>query len=186
MRVSFLVSLTLATTPCLAFAGDGDHHGGHGGHHGGHGGGHGGGGGGTGGGGGGGGGQPVATVAGAGQRLSFSFGGRIRLQGNKATGDFALVAHPLAPQGTTISVACRYKKFDQVTITGNSAVFRGMGKCTRLLNTGALESFDATNVFQIVDNPDGDAIDVNFVGPTGIAVPGGSLEFGDFTVTPAV
>jgi hypothetical protein len=169
----------------------GNHGGGHGGgNHGGGGGGNGGGGGGNGGGGNGGGGgggssQPTARVEGAGQRLSFSFGGNIQLRNGLAKGEFALVAHPSAPQGTTLSVACGYKLFTDVTITGHTATFTGRGLCARILTSGQLEHFAATNTFQIVDNPTGgDQIDVNFEGTGGIAVPGGALEFGNFTVTP--
>lgn len=176
MRIAVLLALVLASTPLPAQATGGGHHGG--GHHG-HGHGHGGGGG------GGGGGGPTASVTGAGQRQAFSFGGSVRLAGNKATGEFVLVAHPLSPASTTVSVACRYRKFNQVSITGTTATFRGMGKCSRLLTSGEIENFEAVNVFQIVDNPAGDQIDVNFEGASGLAIPAGALDFGDFTVTPA-
>lgn len=138
------------------------------------------------GGGGGGGGNhpPESRVEGSGQRLHFSFGGSVRLKGNKAKGSFVLVIHPLAPQGTTLTVACKYKKFSQVTITAESATFRAEGRCERLLRDGNLEHFDAINVVQIVDGDQADSIDINFVGPTGVAVPGGTLDFGGFTLTP--
>ncbi len=134
-------------------------------------------------GGGGAGGQPVARVEGSGQRLHFSFGGSVRLVGNQASGKFVLVIHPLAPQGNTLTVACKYNKFSEVTITPTAAMFRAEGKCERLLVTGALEPFDAINVFQIVHGDQIDSIDVNFVGPTGVAVPAGALDFGNFTLT---
>jgi hypothetical protein len=154
-----------------ASAGDqGGHHGGQGNHPGG---------------GGGGGGAPEARIDGSGQRLHFTFGGSVRLRGNKAKGRFVLLVHPLAPQGNTLAVACRYTKFSEVTITAESASFRGAGKCERLLTDGTLEVVDAVNVFQIVNGTTTDSIDVNFVGATGVAVPGGALEFGDFSFTPA-
>jgi hypothetical protein len=189
-----LVSVLVSAHTPFAFAGD--HDGGHkgkggkggkGGHHGGnHGGNHGGdhGGGSGGGGGGGGADAPEARIHGAGQRLHFSFGGNVRLRDGKAKGEFALVVHPPAPQGTTLSVACGYKLFTAVTITGNTATFTAHGLCARMFTDGRLEHFVATNTFQIVDNSTGDQIDVNFSGPTGIAVPAGALSFGDFTVTP--
>lgn len=170
---SIVLAIALACTPfTFAFAHGGGHGKGKGGHHDDH-------------GGGGGGGGPTATLSGAGQRLTFSFGGNIQLRDGKAKGEFALVAHPIAPQGTTLNVACHYRVFSDVTIVGHTATFTGKGKCQRILTSGELEHFNATNVFQIVDNPGGDAIDVNFVGGSGIAVPAGALEFGDFTVTPA-
>lgn len=169
LTLSPMASARAATT-----AGDGHNHGGHG--HGNHGGGGGGGGGGNG---------PEARLTGAGQRLHFSFGGDIRLRNNKARGKFVLVVHPLAPQGTTVVVACKFSKFSNASITGATATFRGQGKCERLSTDGSLESFEAVNDFQIVNGETTDSIDVNFVGPTGVAVPGGTLDFGGFTLTPA-
>ncbi|MBC8069264.1 MAG: hypothetical protein IAG13_13090 [Deltaproteobacteria bacterium] len=174
-----LVSVLVSAHTPIAFAGDHDGggkggkggKGGHGGHN-------------HGGGGGGGSKGPVASIVGAGQRLHFTFGGNVKLRDGKAKGEFALVVHPIAPQGTTLSVACGYKLFTDVTITGNTATFTGHGLCARILTDGSLEHFVAKNIFQIVDNSAGDQIDVNFVGPTGIAVPAGELAFGNFTVTP--
>jgi len=140
----------------------------------------------NGGGGGGGANQQEATVEGAGQRLHFSFGGSVKLKGNKARGQFVLVVHPLAPQGSTLAVACKYNKFTEVTITAASATFRAEGRCERLLTNGTFEPFDAINVFQIVNGDTTDSIDVNFVGPTGVAVPGGALDFGNFNLAPIV
>jgi hypothetical protein len=128
--------------------------------------------------------QPEATIEGAGQRLHFSFGGSVKLKGNKARGQFVLVAHPLAPQGNTLTIACKYKKFSEVVITAGSATFRAEGKCERLLSNGTFEPFDAINVFQLVNGDTTDSIDVNFVGGSGIAVPGGALEFGNFNFDP--
>jgi len=174
MRIRpFVLATLLASAPLSIALAHGGGHGGHhkGGHH------HGGGGGGNNG--------PTATVSGAGQRQAFSFGGKVKLKDGKAKGEFALVAHPLAPQGTTVSVACGYKLFTGVTITGNTATFTARGKCARILTSGEIETFAAINTFQIVDNAAGDQIDVNFEGPSGIAVPAGALDFGDFAVAPA-
>lgn len=168
--VMLATALTLSPMgSAIASTGGGHNHGG--GHHG-HGHGH------------GGGAQPEARIEGAGQRLHFSFGGDIRLRGNKARGKFVLMVHPLAPQGTTVAVACKFTTFSNAVVTAASATFRGEGKCERLLTSGALESFDAVNDFQIVNGDTVDSIDVNFVGPTGVAVPGGTLDFGGFTLTP--
>ncbi len=136
------------------------------------------------GGGGGGGQNGEARIEGAGQRLHFSFGGRIRVKQNKAKGKFSIVAHPLAPQGTTVVVACRYNKFSEVVISAASATFRAEGKCQRLLTSGVLENFDVVNNIQIVNGTPNDSIDANFVGATGISIPGGAMDFGGFTLTP--
>lgn len=176
-----LLAVALAFSPIAAAnaaAGNGPNHG-HGNSGNGNGHGHGGGGG------GGGGGGPEAMIEGAGQRLHFSFGGRIRLRGDKATGNFGVVVHPLSPQGVTVVVACKYTQFSNVTISATSATFRGEGRCERLLSNGTFESLPAVNDFQIVNGDPNDSIDVNFVGETGIAVPGGALDYGNFTLRPA-
>jgi hypothetical protein len=169
---SILLATALVCSPSLAFA-----HGGHGKgkdhHHGG------------GGGGGGGDDGPAATVKGAGQRLTFTFGGELTVKNGKAHGEFALVAHPIAPGGNTLNASCHYKMFSDVTIAGDTATFTAKGKCRRIMTDGEIESVEATNTFQIVDRPSGDAISVSFVGSGGIAVPSGALEFGGFTITPA-
>jgi hypothetical protein len=176
ITLSLAAALLVSPVASARASAGGNHHGGHGGGHHGHGHGHGGGGGGN---------QPEATVQGAGQRLHFSFGGAVKLKGDKARGQFVLVVHPLAPQGNTLAVACKYNKFSQVVISATQATFRGEGRCERLLANGTFEPFDAVNVFQIVNGTEGpDSIDVNFVGPTGVAVPGGTLDFGDFNFDP--
>lgn len=172
-----LLAVALAFSPVAATnAAAGDHPGANHGH-----------GNGPGGGGGGSGGQggPEAMIEGAGQRLHFSFGGRIRLRNGRAMGNFGVVVHPLAPQGATLVVACRYTQFSNVSITAESATFRGEGRCERLLSNGNFESVPAVNDFQIVNGDPNDSIDVNFVGDTGIAVPGGALDHGNFTLRPA-
>ncbi len=170
--ITLLLASALSLSPLASAraATGGNHGGGHGGHnHGGH---------------GGGGNQPEASVEGAGQRLHFSFGGSVKLKGTKARGQFVLVIHPLAPQGTTLVVACKYNKFSNVVISAASATFRAEGRCERLMANGTFEPFDAINEFQIVNGETVDSIDVNFVGPTGVAVPGGALEFGNFNLDP--
>jgi hypothetical protein len=172
---SILLATALACSPLsFAFA----HGGGHGkgkDHHGG-----------GGGDGGGGGNAPVASIKGAGQRLTFSFGGEVKLKNGKAKGEFVLVAHPLAPGGTTLNVSCHYKEFSDVTIAGDTATFTGHGKCRSIMTNGDIEHAEAHNTFQIVDRPSGDAIAVSIVGPGGgVAVPSGAREFGGFTITPA-
>jgi hypothetical protein len=178
-----------------AHAGDGKHdgHGKHkggkkgGGKKGGGGVGPGGGGGGAGPGGGGGGGGDKTIVQGAGQRLHFSFGGRLVLNKskNKMNGKFSIIVHPSAPTGDTLNVTCRYKQFDGLTITGNTVEVDARGKCTVLHTDGTLELRDANNHITIVDNPAGtDSIDVEVNGTGGgIEIPGGAMSFGDFSIT---
>lgn len=126
----------------------------------------------------------VAIMSGAGQRLSFSFGGKLKLrQDGSVKGKFILSAHPSSPAGNTLNVNCRFKEFSDVSITGGTATFRATGRCRRLNTDGTISSFKASNQFQIVDNPAGDQIDVNFIGSSGIAVPAGALSFGNFTFT---
>jgi hypothetical protein len=173
---SIAITLALACSPLsLALAHGGNHGGGHGGH-------------GHGGGGGGGGNAPTATVKGSGQRLTFTFGGEVKLKNGKARGEFVVVSHPLAPPGDTLNVSCHYKVFTDVTIAGDTATFTGHGKCRRIALDGEIEHFEGHNVFQIVDRPSGDAISVTAAtGSTGsgLPVPAGTLEFGGFTITPA-
>lgn len=172
---SIVITLALACSPLsLALAHGGNHGGGHGGH-------------GHGGGGGGGSNAPTASIKGAGQRLTFTFGGEVKLKNGKAKGEFVVVSHPLAPPGDTLNVSCHYKAFTDVTIAGDTATFTGHGKCRRIALSGEIEHFEGHNVFQIVDRPSGDAISVTAAtGSTGsgLPVPAGTLEFGGFTVTP--
>lgn len=126
----------------------------------------------------------VAKIAGAGQRLHFSFGGELTLRKNgKMHGTYILVANPQAPNGTTLSVACRFFQFDNATLNGSSLSFRAKGKCATLSTAGEVQRIDVVNEFDIIDNGDeGDQINVDFVGPTGIAIPAGALSFGNITI----
>jgi hypothetical protein len=141
--------------------------------------------GGGGGGGGGGGSTGKAKVRGAGQRGVASFGGTIVLGQNGPKGIFIVDIHPIAPSGTALSIACRFTRFENFVVTDNRATFRGFGGCRILRTDGSIDITQNTNDFQIVDNPGGDVIDVDFVGESGIAVPGGPVDFGDLVVTPA-
>ena len=128
----------------------------------------------------------IGTVSGAGQRMAFSFGGQLRARDDGTVkGKFYLSAHPLSPPGNTLNVSCIYRSFSEMTIEGDTATFRASGRCRRLNTDGSIDTIEAQNLIQIVDNGSTDAIDVNFVGSTGIAVPGGTLSFGDFQITGA-
>ena len=122
-------------------------------------------------------------VRGAGQRLHFTFGGAFIRDTAGIRGQFVLDVHPLAPTGTTLSLACRYTDFVDFIIEDNVATFEARGRCRRLDTAGEISMVDVHNEFRIVDNGDsGDLIDVEFVGTTGIAVPGGALDFGNLEV----
>ena len=128
----------------------------------------------------------IGTVSGAGQRMAFSFGGQLRARDDGSVkGKFYLSAHPLSPPGNMLNVSCIYNTFSEMTIEDDTATFRATGRCRRLNTDGSIDTIEAQNLIQIVDNGSNDAIDVNFVGSTGIAVPGGTLSFGDFQVTGA-
>jgi hypothetical protein len=124
------------------------------------------------------------TVSGAGQRGVASFGGKV-VNGPRGTrGVFILDIHPLAPAGTTLSVACRFKRFENFAIRGTRVTFRGHGGCRTLRTDGTIVFTENTNDFEIADNPrpTRDQIDIDFVGDTGVGVPGGALEFGDLVI----
>jgi len=128
---------------------------------------------------------PVTTIAGAGQRLHFSFGGELALQSGKLKGHFAIVSHPLAPGSTTrLTVACKFHEFKKAALAGPRLEFDGKGHCGVLNQDGTTDKIQVKNHFVIVDDPEGtDQIDVEFLGPTGIMIPGGNLDFGNFTFT---
>jgi hypothetical protein len=129
-----------------------------------------------------------AFVTGAGSRLHFSFGGTVtRVGQDHGTGSFRIIVHPDSPDGSVVAVICTYKTFDNVQINGNTATFHSVGSGQVLLSDGTISTFVADNAFAIVDNgapgAGADAIDVNFLGATGIAVPGGTLAMGNFVVS---
>ncbi len=126
----------------------------------------------------------VATLVGAGQRLHFSFGGELTLRKNgNLQGEYVVVINPKAPNGTSLSAACRYTKFENAVLEGNKLHFRGKGECVLLSTSGKVQRIDAVNDFDLVDIPNGkDQINVDLVGATGIAVPAGEFEFGDHSL----
>jgi hypothetical protein len=130
----------------------------------------------------------LAFVTGGGTKDQFSFAGRVILTSREsAKGHFVIIVHHDVPDGNNVAATCVYKKFDQVTISGNTASFHSVGKCTLLVNDGSKVKFTSDNVFGIVDNGEPgtgtDTIDVNFLGPSGIAIPGGFLSGGNFVVS---
>jgi len=133
--------------------------------------------------------KAALEISGAGQRLSFSFGGKLfySKKFDKMFGKFSIVAHPSAPSGTTLNVVCRYNWFSNPEITGNTLEVDAHGHCRILSIEGDLETVETTGHLAITDNAGGtDTISVTTDGP-GLAIPGGELSFGDLrfaTTTP--
>ncbi len=131
---------------------------------------------------------PSAFVTGGGTKDQFSFAGRVYLTGNDTPkGHFIIIEHFDVPDGTTAAATCTYRTFDQVAINGNHASFHSVGKCKVLVTDGSAFQFTSDNVFSITDNGEPgagtDVIDVNFLGPGGIAIPGGVLSSGNFVIS---
>jgi hypothetical protein len=127
-------------------------------------------------------------ATGGGTKDQFSFAGRVYLTGNGTPkGHFVILEHFNVPDGTSAAATCTYRTFDQVTISGNHASFHSVGKCKVLLTDGSTSVFTSDNVFSITDNGEPgagtDIIDVNFLGPGGISIPGGVLSSGNFIIT---
>lgn len=126
---------------------------------------------------------PVTIIRGAGQRLHFSFGGKLAFKNDKMKGNFVIVAHPTAPESTRLTISCRYFEFKNATLAGPRLEFDAKGHCAVLETDGDIEKIQVTNRVILIDNPAGtDSIDVEFIGPTGIMIPGGALSFGNFTL----
>ena len=116
-----------------------------------------------------------ATVSGA---VSQTASGEV-------TGRLMMVLRPAVPDSPVLALSCSYDVFYNLRVVGNVASFDARGRCVALDEDGDLTSSMVANHFTITDNGAGpDGLDVNFYGPTGPAVPGGLVSFGDFTVTP--
>jgi hypothetical protein len=125
------------------------------------------------------------TVVGGGSRLGneWEVAGAVReLSAGEGSGHFTIVHHLNPVFAPTV---CTYDTFDSVSITGNVASFDAFGVCRGESDFGEFE-FEAANHFTIVDNGEpgigADTVDVNFLGPSGIAVPGGVIDSGNFQV----
>jgi hypothetical protein len=130
-----------------------------------------------------------AFVTGSGNTPGFSIVGRLRLLKNgNARGSFLIIVHRDEPEFTTAAAVCSYRVFDNVVITNNVATFHSVGHCVALTTNGQQQSFTSDNVFGITDNgqpgPGADTIDVNFLGASGVAIPGSALLHGNFIVSP--
>lgn len=130
---------------------------------------------------------PVVTarLAGGGQRLHFTFGGVIEYAeaADVVSGHFSIIVHPLAPAGTALNVACRYDELSGWVRSGALIEVDAPGVCVVLRTDGTQETLPTTNHLSFLEGGAGvDAFDAELTSATGIAVPGGFLDFGDFTV----
>jgi hypothetical protein len=119
-------------------------------------------------------------VFGWGTRSAFAFSGEVFIAASgAATGQFTIVEDVSPSQ----HLSCRYREFFHGLVTGHIAQFDAIGEC--IAPSGP---FKSVNHFSIIDNGSPgagvDQIDVNFIGPSGISIPGGVLTSGDFDVTP--
>ena len=121
------------------------------------------------------------TLRGKGMRSASTLGGTlVRAADGTVSGDFVIIL--TSPTDTATS--CRYQKFDKVKRTGNTVGFDGFGLCTTVAPNGAVTSWKAHNQFALVlgTGRAKDSIDVNMVGASGITIPGGTLDAGDFEI----
>jgi hypothetical protein len=126
------------------------------------------------------------TATGGGSRLGneWEIAGVVReVSVGEGTGHFTIVHHVNPVFTPTV---CTYDTFEGVSIVGNIASFDAEGVCRGESEFGEFE-FAAANHFTIVDNGEpgtgADTVDVNFLGPSGIAVPGGVIDSGNFQVS---
>lgn len=128
----------------------------------------------------------TSMVKGAGQRLSFTFGGKMWVRNGDASGKFFLSFHPQSPSTAIVNVTCSYDEFSNVEITNARAAFRMSGSCKQVFDDGRIERVNATNDV-IINNAETDSVSIVTVGG-GLSVPAGSLSFGNFQMaggTPA-
>jgi hypothetical protein len=126
----------------------------------------------------------LPSVKGGADRGDFTVAGNLSKSAAGAlTGRFMIVLQPQLP-ADTLAVSCTYTAFSNFSVLRNVASFDATGRCIVLDDDGLLPSFAVSNHFTITDLGAGpDLIDVNMYGPTGIAVPGGAVSFGDFSVS---
>jgi Zn-dependent metalloprotease len=128
---------------------------------------------------------PAGAVTGQGGRGDWSVTANVRLESDGTASGQLQIARQV--QGSP-PLVCRYDTFRRMAIIVNQARFDASGTCESQNATGRFE-FAAENRVVIVDNgepgPGRDKLDVNFVGSSGIAVPGGVIDRGNFQVTAA-
>jgi len=119
-----------------------------------------------------------SMVKGAGQRLSFTFAGKVWVRNGTPSGNFFLAFHPQSPSSAIVHVTCRYNEFTNVEITDARASFQMSGSCRQVFDDGHTERVNATNDV-IINNAETDSVSIATVGP-GLSVPGGAMSFGNF------
>lgn len=124
-----------------------------------------------------------AMVKGAGQRLSFTFVGKLWLREGKTSGSFFLAFHPQSPSSAIVHVSCRYNEFTDFAVSAEQARFTMSGSCRQLFDDGRIESVNATNEV-IINNGETDSVSITAVGG-GLSVPVGALSFGNFQMANA-
>jgi hypothetical protein len=126
----------------------------------------------------------VARVTGAGQPVvpperQIAAEGKVQ----PLAGEFVVVGAPQSPSGSVLAFTCRYRQFSDAVFEGIEVRFTGRAQCVRLSTKGAVSEFTTTNEFRIVDNAQADVIEAKMVGSTGIMIPAGLLDFGDFVIS---
>ena len=127
---------------------------------------------------------PPSSVTGGGTRAdgarTWVVGGTIRRTPTGVVGHFHVIA--TVPPYQYAPLVCFYERFGNVTVTPSGFAADALGVCTGENESGPFQ-FTASNRISIVDNTPAaaDTFDMNFYGPTGIAVPGGPIR-GDFLV----
>jgi hypothetical protein len=128
------------------------------------------------------------TISGGANRGNFTVAGNLSTNSGVPTGRFMIVEQILDPDSTVYAVSCVYTRFSNVVRhePGNIVSFDALGTCTVLNISGSLYTFSASNRFAITDNGPGgvDTLDVNYYGPSGIAVPGGAVDVGNYVIAP--
>jgi Zn-dependent metalloprotease len=128
---------------------------------------------------------PAGAVTGEGSRGEWSVTANVHLRPDGAVRGQLLI-RGRRPDGTRS--ICRYETFPRMAFLVNQARFDASGICESDTAAGPV-TFPAENRIIIADNGEPgvgrDTIDVNFLGSSGIAVPGGVIDRGNFDVAPA-
>ncbi len=124
-----------------------------------------------------------SMVKGAGQRLSFTFAGKVWVRNGNPSGSFFLAYHPQSPGTAIVHVSCRYNDFSDVNISSEQTRFRMTGSCRQVFDDGRIESVAATNDV-VINNDETDSVSISAVGG-GLSVPPGALSFGNFQMSNA-
>ena len=129
-----------------------------------------------------------AFVTGSANTDGFAIVGWLHDNGDgTAKGAFSIVVHRDLPEHDITGSICSYRYFDEVVFEKGFVRFHSIGVCQGLLTNGTQLRFLSDNVFGIRDNGQPgaglDTIDVNYLGASGVAVPGGALVDGNFVVS---